>query len=231
MSIEKKRSSRELKEYYGRDYVERFVRVHSPVRLQRLLQYVELRPADRIADFACGNAMLMPYVAPRVASYVGIDFSEDFIKKANEKKNLMGFRNAEFYCSDINVFCENNRDRFDRAFAMDVSEHVYDDDWLEILVSIRKSLKAGGTLYLHTPNALFFVEEMKRHSFLLRQFPGHVAVRSPEENARLLTKAGYRILRLMLIPHYNALRFIHMFSYAPFLGKYLKARIFIEAVK
>jgi hypothetical protein len=44
---------------------------------------------------------------------------------------------------------------------MDFSEHVYDDDWLKILSSIKNSIKSGGSLYLHTPNSLFFVEQMK----------------------------------------------------------------------
>jgi hypothetical protein len=44
-----------------------------------------------------------------------------------------------------------------------------------------------------------------------------------------LKKAGFRISNVRLIPHYNVLRFLHPLSYAPILGAYFQARIFVEA--
>jgi predicted SAM-dependent methyltransferase len=137
----------------------------------------------------------------------------------------------QIFCSDINQFCDSHADSFDCAFAMDFSEHVYDDEWVKILTSMRKSLKIGGHLYVHTPNALFFSEKLKDYSLFVHHHPGHIAVRSPDENAELLIQAGYSIKKVLLIPHYNFLRFIHFLSYIPFFGRYFEARIFIEAVK
>ena len=219
----------ELKDLYKKDYVEKFSNSQAPYRLNRLLKYFQLALNLHVVDFACGNGMLLPCVAPNVASYVGVDFSEEFIRNADERKIHMGIKNAEFYCDDINSFCEKHMNSFDCAFAMDFSEHVYDEEWLEILRSIRKPLKREGRLYLHTPNSLFFIEKMKKHSFILKQFEEHIAVRSPEQNADLLKSAGYTIKKFLLLPHYNMLRYIHFISYAPFVGKYFKARIFIEA--
>lgn len=225
-----KKSSEQLKELYGKEYVEEYA-ARSLFRIQRLMKYIHLNGDYCVADFACGNGMLMSLVAPQVASYIGVDFSEDFIRGANDKKHLLGITNAEFFCSDINDFCSNNIEFFDCAFALDFSEHVYDDEWLVILVNMKKSLKNGGSLYIHTPNSLFFTEILKNHSLFMRHHPGHIAVRSPDENAKLLTKAGYSVKKILLLPHYNSLRFIHFLSYIPFFGKYFKARIFIEAVK
>lgn len=225
-----KKSSEQLKELYGKEYVEEYAN-HSLFRIERLLKYIHLNSDYCVADFACGNGMLMPLVAPRVASYVGVDFSEDFIREANGNKHLLGITNAVFFGSDIHDFCNNNVESFDCAFAMDFSEHVYDDEWLKILVSMRKSLKQGGSLYIHTPNSLFFTEVLKDHSLFMHHHPGHIAVRSPKENAALLVEAGFRVMKILLIPHYNVLRLIHFLSYLPFFGNYLKARIFIEAVK
>jgi 2-polyprenyl-6-hydroxyphenyl methylase/3-demethylubiquinone-9 3-methyltransferase len=225
------KSTEELKEIYGKEYVEQYAKTHSPFRIERLMKYVRLNSDYYIADFACGNGMLMPLIASKVASYVGVDFSEEFIREANEKKHLLGIANAEFFCSDINDFCDNHTESFDCAFAMDFSEHVYDDEWVKILISMRKSLKTGGSLYVHTPNALFFIEVLKDHSLFMHHHPGHIAVRSPDENTKLLIQAGYSIKKVLLIPHYNFLRFIHFLSYIPFFGKYFKARIFIDAIK
>lgn len=226
-----KKSPAQLKEIYGKEYVENYVETHSPYRIERLMKYIHLGSSYHVADFACGNGMLMSLVAPKVASYVGVDFSEEFIKEANQKKQLLGIKNADFFCADIIDFCDKHLESFDCAFAMDFSEHVYDDEWVKLLTSIKKALKTGGRLYLHTPNALFFSEILKDHSLFLHHHPGHVAVRSPEENVALLLQAGYSIEKVLLLPHYNFLRFIHFLSYIPFFGKYLKARIFIEAIK
>jgi 2-polyprenyl-6-hydroxyphenyl methylase / 3-demethylubiquinone-9 3-methyltransferase len=222
------RSHKELKELHGEEYVERYKR-KSPLRLEKLIKYMTLHNAFSVADFACGNGMLMGLIAPKVKSYIGIDFSEPFIKAANEKKEQLSIKNAEFVCSDINKFCQCHQKTFDVGFAMDFSEHVNDEEWAQILGSIRKSLKPNGKLYLHTPNAEFFVEMIRSTNFILKQFPEHIAVRTPEHNVSILSAAGFKIVHVRLIPHYNILRAIHPLSHIPVFGKYLKARIFIEA--
>ncbi|MCK4695894.1 MAG: hypothetical protein KAT74_09035, partial [Candidatus Cloacimonetes bacterium] len=65
--------------------------------------------------------------------------------------------------------------------------------------------------------------------FIFTQFPEHIAVRTPEHNASLLREADFIEIQVRLIPHYNILRIVHPLSYIPILGKYFKARIFIEA--
>ena len=77
----------------------------------------------------------------------------------------------------------------------------------------------------------FSAKYLKDHSLFMHHHPGHIAVRSPDENVKLLIQAGYTIKKVLLIPHYSFLRFIHFLSYIPFFGKYFKARIFIEAIK
>lgn len=219
-----------LKKFYGQEYVDKFLMNQSPSRLGRLTKYIDLQSDYCVADYACGSGMLMPFIAPKVNSYIGVDFSREFIDAANNAKQSLNLENAEFFCSEIKDFCARNTGRFDCAFAMDFSEHVPDDQWKDILSAIRVSLKPGGRLYLHTPNALFLPEIMKERSILLKQIPGHIAVRTPEENSRLLEKAGYRIERVYLLPHYNSLlKILHIFSALPLIGKYFEARIFIAA--
>ncbi len=223
--------SPELKALYGREYVERFRTGQSARRLGRLVGHIQLEPQDEVLDIGCGDALLLPYVASKVSHYVGVDFSEMFIQAAMERRDQLGIANAEFRCADIVDYCSSQPGRFDRAFAMDLAEHVPDEPWLAILQSVRMALRPGGVLYLHTPNARFVVEIMKARGILLSQFPEHVAVRSEAENTALLCKAGYDVKRVILLPHYNRLRLLHPLSYMPVLGDYFKARIFIEAVR
>lgn len=222
------KSKTELKALHGKKYVESYKR-KSPLRLERLVKYVRIDRTFNVADFACGNSMLMEIISPKVKSYTGIDFSDPFIEAANEKKERLSIKNATFVCADINDFCQYNEKNFDVGFAMDFSEHVYDQEWSKILRSIRMSLKDNGKLYLHTPNAEFFLEKMKSKDFLVKQFPEHIAVRTIEHNIVMLKDAGFNVVQVHFVPHYNILRVVHPLSYFPFFGKYFRARIFIEA--
>jgi len=222
------KSHKELKQLHGDDYVESF-KQQSPFRLARLLNYMQLDDSFSVVDFACGNGILMELIAPKVDSYVGIDFSKPFINAANEKKEKLCFTNVEFVCSNIHSFCQNHINTFDVGFAMDFSEHVYDVEWIQILKSIKKSIKPNGKLYLHTPNADYFLEKMKSKNFIVKQFPQHIAVRTPEHNVSILWEAGFSVEHIWLIPNYNILKVLHPLSHIPVIGKYLKARIFIEA--
>lgn len=171
----------------------------------------------------------MEIIAPRVKSYTGVDFSAPFIKAAIEMRDRIAIRNAEFVCSDIKEFCSQRPNAFDAGFAMDFSEHVGDSEWTQILENIRKSLKPGGMLYVHTPNAEFFLEIMKKSNMVLRQFPEHIAVRTPEQNSAILGAAGFQVMSIRFLPHYNALKAIHPLSFLPVIGRYFRARLFIKA--
>lgn len=218
----------ELLELHGQEYVESYGD-HSMDRLSRLLPLIEFDNDFDVVDFACGNGMLMDLVAPRVNSYVGVDFSEPFIEAARSRQQRLGISNAEFVCSDLIEFCREHSQQFDAAFAMDLSQHVYDDQWLDILQSIRGSLKPAGTFYMHTPNAEFLLEILKNKNIVLKQLPQHIAPRTPRQCMELLEQAGFCDLQVRLVSHYNVLRLLHPVSYVPVIGRFLKARIFIAA--
>jgi 2-polyprenyl-6-hydroxyphenyl methylase/3-demethylubiquinone-9 3-methyltransferase len=219
----------DLKALYGEEYVQKY-KTHSRRRLGRLVRYFALRPTDTVADFACGNGMLLDLVGHRVQRYVGLDFSEPFIRAAQERTQSLRLANAEFVCSSVVEFCSRRPSSFDVAFALDFSEHVYDDEWIEILRSIRSALKPAARFYLHTPNADFILEIMKARNFILTQQPEHVAVRTAGENCRLLREAGFLVERVRVLAHYkNLLRWAHALTVAPGIGQYFGARLFIEA--
>ena len=134
---------------------------HKPMsRLARLLPRMHLRHSDSVVDVACGNAMLLELIHGSVARYHGVDFSADFITAAEARAERLGARNAQFDCEDVEAFCTAHPEAFDVATAMDFTEHIYDDDMLRMFSALRKSLKPGGRLYVHTPNRDFFLELM-----------------------------------------------------------------------
>jgi 2-polyprenyl-3-methyl-5-hydroxy-6-metoxy-1,4-benzoquinol methylase len=219
-----------LKKFYDKEYVCQYEK--KPLsRIIRLMKYVELPEDADVADFGCGNGVLMICLHDKVRTYSGVDFSELFIEAAKKKQKKLGIVNADFFCESIEEFCSRNSEKFDAGFVFDLAEHVPDKDWIRILDSIRNSLKPSGKLYLHSPNAEFFIEKMKMKNFLLQQFKEHVAVRNPGENIQMLECAGFSEHEIKMLPHYNILRFIHFLSFIPGIGKYFKARIFIIAKK
>lgn len=223
--------AKNLRNMYDKDYVERFEKDQSPLRLDRLVPYIRLPEGSDVVDFGCGNGILLSCIHERVKTYSGVDFSEPFILAARNRQKKAGITNAEFFCESIESFCFRHPGKFDAGFVMDLAEHVYDEEWSEILTAIHSSLKPGGRLYLHTPDADFFLEHMKKRNFVFHQFREHVAVRDPDEHVRLLKNAGFFILEVKLLPHYNILRYLHFLSGMPVIGKYFKARIFIIAEK
>jgi 2-polyprenyl-6-hydroxyphenyl methylase / 3-demethylubiquinone-9 3-methyltransferase len=220
----------DLRALYNREYVDRFERIHeSTTRLERILKLVELNGSEDAVDFGCGSGFLLPAVGHRVRSYVGVDFSEEFILAARRRNEKLGFKNARFECATIEQFADSHAANFDLAFALDFSEHVPDDAWTLLLGQMRGTLRPGAKLYLHTPNRAFFLERMKSHNIILRQFPEHVAVRTLRHNTNLLTKAGFEVRRTRALPHYNVLRYLHPLRRLPFVGSLFEARLFIEA--
>ncbi|MGH1370496.1 MAG: class I SAM-dependent methyltransferase [Cellvibrionaceae bacterium] len=215
---------------HGQEYVNLFESNQSAQRLARLIEHINLSNQDSILDCGCGNGMLLPLVENSIQSYTGIDFSPEFIEKAkeNHKKSKC---DAHFSCESLITHCNQNREAYDIAFAMDLSEHIEDSEWKEILSAIRHSLKKNGRLYIHTPNRNFFIERMKEHNFILKQFPEHIAVRTPEENRELIIRSGYSNITTEKLPHYNFLRLLHPLSYIPIVGKWFEARMLITAEK
>lgn len=211
------------------DYVEKYNR-KSLDRVKRLVDLMDARSGEYIADFACGNGMLLQALGKRKGRYVGVDFSQDFVDSAKVWAKRSGLINYKFVCADILDFCAQNPGKFDIATTLDFSEHIDDALALQIYSAIRSSLKQGGKLYVHTPNLDFFMERAKDGG-VIAQFPEHIAVRNGSQMMDILVRSGFERsgIKLRHIAHYNILKFLHPLSYLPLVGKYFQARLWIEA--
>ena len=181
-----RQSDEELRAIYDQSYVDQYD-PHAVQRMRRMLPLFDLSPDAVVADFGCGNGVLLELVAPMVREYVGVDFSEEFVRAAERRRDAAGIRNGTFHCGDIVAFCEAHPNRFDAAFALDFSEHVYDDQFVRIFRAIHGSLKPGAPLYVHTPNAEYFMERLKARG-ILTQVEGHVGVRDAARHEALLAR-------------------------------------------
>lgn len=217
----------EARRLHSGEYVERYVR--KPLtRVERLVSLFELRPTDVVADFACGDGMLAQLIDQRVAEYHGVDFSQDFIDAARLRAQRAGLTRSTFHCADIIDFCRTREGGFDVATALDFSEHIDDAAFIEIFSAIRRTLRSGGRLYVHTPNLAFFLERAKDLG-ILPQFPEHIAVRTLEQNVVLLAASGFDASKIegRALPHYNILKVVHPLRRLPLAGSLFEARLFI----
>ena len=114
----------------------------------------DLRGA-RVLDAGCGRAELVVQSARRGADARGIDYAQaavDIASHAIEDAGLAGRARVER--GDL-MALEFDDASFDVAFLLDVVEHLYPDELSRALGELRRVLRPGGRLVVHTsPNTL-----------------------------------------------------------------------------
>src|ERR1700676_470376 len=108
-------SDEELRAIYDQSYVDQYD-PDAVLRIRRLLPLFQLTGNETVADFACGNGVLLELIGPYVREYVGVDFSPQFVHAAELRRGARGIRNGTFYCADVVTFCAQQANRFDAAF-------------------------------------------------------------------------------------------------------------------
>jgi 2-polyprenyl-3-methyl-5-hydroxy-6-metoxy-1,4-benzoquinol methylase len=105
-------------------------------------------PGDFVLDVGCGSGVVTSHLAQRAARAVGIDGNPDAIEFARRQ---FGSERARFQLGLVD-------DGFavdapvDKAYCLEVVEHIYRPQALAMLVRIRETLRPGGRLLLTTPN-------------------------------------------------------------------------------
>src|SRR6202162_1645870 len=105
-------SEEQLCAIYDQSYVDQYD-PHALQRMRRMLPFFELSGHEIVADFGCGNGVLLELIGPRVREYVGVDFSEAFVREAERRRDARGIQNGTFHCADIVTFCAARPNQFD----------------------------------------------------------------------------------------------------------------------
>jgi SAM-dependent methyltransferase len=223
-------SEEQLRAIYDQSYVDQYD-PHAVKRMRRMLPLFGLSGREVVADFGCGNGVLLELISPLVCEYEGVDFSEAFVRAAERRRDILQITNATFQCSDIVAFCAEHPNQFDTAFALDFSEHIYDDQFMRIFKAIHDAMKPGAALFLHTPNGEYFIERLRERG-ILERIEGHVAVRDAESHRALLAECGFANVHVRYLAHYLQLasRF-HGLGALPIVGRYFRARLFLTCRK
>lgn len=114
---------------------------------KRYLKLIEYFPKDAsILDIGCGSGLLLSFLKSNgFTNTYGIDISKQQLTIAKSR----GLNVDEFNLFD---FFNSNKKKYDIIFAMDIIEHFYKNELIDLFESINNLLNENGVLIIHTPN-------------------------------------------------------------------------------
>jgi 2-polyprenyl-6-hydroxyphenyl methylase / 3-demethylubiquinone-9 3-methyltransferase len=220
-----------LEEWYDENYFLDYPR-HDR-RIRQILRNLSFTPSDRICEFGCGLGHILFAIAPLIGNGIGFDFSEFAIAEAERRCKAAAIDNLAFKAIDIETLVTDElfRGQFDKVLMMDISEHLYDETLMRFLAAAHHVLVPGGELYVHTPNAGYYLERLKSRNIILKQFPSHIAVRGRQAYEAALLSTGFRVEKVTMLPHYNfALgKLDNLMIRLPYIRHLFMSRILIKA--
>ncbi len=197
------------------------------------LRVVAPKPSDRILELGSARGDVTFLLAAHAREVVGVDASGEALALAEAGRARRGLSNVRFVKSDVADLSAFDVGSFDAAAAIDLVEHIDDPTLAAMLRECRRVLVPGGRLGLYTPDRAHYVERLKAHDFLLRQFPQHIAVRRVEAYRGFLADAGLRIaLDAYSVSPFPAVRWIEAaLAPLPFVGPTFRYRILLSSVR
>ena len=201
------------------------------LRWREVLRMLEPTTGDRVLEIGCAAGAHALRLAPLCREVVGVDLATAAIERAQARAAAGHVANARFLRLDAADLSPLAAGSFDKVAAIDFVEHVDDTTLSAILSECRRLLRTGGRLAIFTPCASHYVERLKARNFVLRQLPGHIAVRGTDAYARLLAEGGFTISSLRFSPSTYPL-FGHLDRWladAAFIGPWFRFRICIVA--
>ncbi len=197
------------------------------------LRVVGPRPDDRILELGSARGDVTFLLARHAREVVGLDASDDALALASRERAARGIANVSFAkgdAADLSRFADAS---FDAVAAIDLVEHIDDPTLEAMLRETRRVLKTGGRLGLYTPDRAHYVERLKAHDVLLKQFPQHIAVRRAEAYRGFLSAAGLALeLDTWSVSPFPLVRLLESaLAPLPLVGPTFRYRILMRATK
>ena len=199
-------------------------------RIRSLLRLIDFGTDDTVCEIGCAAGHFLVEASPFIKRGIGLDVAETAIRAAQRTKDARQVTNVDFEEVSASEFArrDENAARFEYVLLLDVTEHIADDMLLDVLDAAKRLLKADGRLVIHTPNLAYWLETLKDRG-IMKQLPGHIAVRDEPHYRLLLREAGFGSPRILGLPHYRQpLRLIDtVMSRVPLLGRLFRSRLFV----
>ncbi len=118
---------------------------------QTVLPLLRLRPDDRVLDLGCGVGRWARVIAPSVAQYLGIDFSEKLLSAARAYTP-----EAVFQCmrvNSLNVSALEIAPPFTLVLCSGIFAYINDADLLRLFGSLSRIAALNSRIYIREPVA------------------------------------------------------------------------------
>jgi cyclopropane fatty-acyl-phospholipid synthase-like methyltransferase len=201
------------------------------LRWREVLQMLDPSPDDRLLEIGCAAGEHTLRLAGFCKEVVGVDLAAAAIERAHARITAARVPNAHFLRLDASNLDQFSTASFDKVAAIDFTEHVDDEVLAQVFRECRRVLRPDGRLAIFTPCASHYVERLKSRNIILKQIPGHIAVRGPAAYGRLLLQNGFSIGSLYFSPSTYPLfgSLDRWFGNMPIVGPLFRFRICIVA--
>ncbi len=133
-----------------------------------LVSLLGLQPSAKILDLACGPGRFAIPLAKRSFRVVGLDISEVYLEQGRAKAKEQGLE-IEFIRGDMRAIPFENE--FDAVINLFTSFGYFEreEDHLQVLKEVRKSLKPGGRFLLELQNRDWLIKNFRPRDW--REYP------------------------------------------------------------
>lgn len=160
-----------------------------PERLARLVALVEPRPGWRVLDVGTGTGHTAFAFAPAVAWVVGVDLTEEMLRKAERVRKDRGYGNVELQVGDVHHLPYHDG-TYDLVTCRRAAHHFADIG--AALIEIRRVLKSGGRLMIDDRASPEDAEvDAILHRLDVFHDASHVRQYRASEWRRMLEEAGF----------------------------------------
>lgn len=124
-------------------------------RLAEALSVAGIAPEMEVLDVGCGRGEILRHVQRLGARAYGIDYASVAVHISHQIVDRHAERQIGVYQANARQlpFLDN---RFDRVLMLDIVEHLYPAELHKALLEVRRVLKPGGRIIVHTaPNAWY----------------------------------------------------------------------------
>lgn len=122
-------------------------------KVKNMIDELELKQYMRVLEIGCGRGDTSLYIAKKVNSVVGIDYSKDAIKIASALRTKFSKKiraKTKFYRMKANKLIKFGDDEFDFVIFIDTWDHLDNKELEETMSEIKRVLKPKGRLFIKT---------------------------------------------------------------------------------
>jgi len=102
-----------------------------------------------IMEIGSGSGLLLLRIAPKIQSYIGVDFSISSLETLQKRIQKVGLTNTKLICRNANEFTANEDNSFDTIILNSVSQYFPSIDYfLEFLEGAIRAVSNGGKIFI-----------------------------------------------------------------------------------